>query len=91
MDTKLALALMGIIALFAFLGGILVFGGPSDTGPEVRPPPLPEETELLEVNTGDVPVNKSEPAGTGGDTDRGDNLLGIFSEPDNIEPPPVPF
>ena len=73
-DTKIVL-LVVIIALCAFIGGILVaIGGFEDTGDDggLTPPPLPEDTKSVD----------DEPPGSG--------ISGIFGDPNGVSPPPIP-
>ena len=81
MDNKVLIVLIGIVAISAFLGGILV-GGPGDgeeSGAAMSPPPLPDdEGPKAMVLSG----NDSE--------EENDSISDIFSKPNGIEPPSFP-
>jgi hypothetical protein len=73
-DTKIVL-LVVILALCAFIGGILVaIGGFEDTGDNggLTPPPLPEDTKLVDDESG------------------GSGISDIFGDPTGVSPPPIP-
>jgi len=79
MENK-TLALIGLVAVCAFVGGMMLnTGAPEtgrDSGSDLSPPPLPEEPERL-----DIPSDDNQ---TGG-------LAGLFGDSSAIEPPSLPL
>ncbi len=84
-DTKL-IALIGVVAVCAFLGGMLINTGAPEAGPDsgdedLSPPPLPED----EGSEDGEPMLLEEP---GNGTEGG--LADIFGDSGGIAPPPLP-
>ena len=79
MENK-TLALIGMVAVCAFVGGMMLnTGAPEtgrDSGNDFSPPPLPEEPERLDIPS---------------DNQTGESLAGLFGDSSAIEPPPLPL